>query len=534
MTVVSSVLSADQITTLIQQATTAYQAPVTALQSQEKPIQTQISALGKVQSALSSLQSSLADLANVQTLSERSVTTSPTGAVTATAANSATPGTYNLSKIHLAQAENLVSSGFASTSGSLGAGSITIKLGNGPAVTVNIASGQDSLASIAQAINKANTGVQASVVYDGSSYHLSLTSKTGTANAFTVSGSGGLAGFSYQQAASGQGASGQGASGLTLSQAAANASFSLNGLTITSGSNTVNRVVPGLTFTLAASGSATVTVNQDVSALDKAANNVASALNTVLTTINQYSTYDPVSGAGPLLGDVGLQILRNNLLSAITGPGGGGSTQNSPYTSLSTVGFNITSGGTLAFDDSKFQSAAQSNYAAVTGLLGKAAVASNPNVTVQGTGSAEAGNYAIDVTTNSGGSVTGTVNGQAASGTGGLLLVTGPGAALGLSLQIASGVTGSLGSVTVGQGLYGTLSSLVTSALASGSGSVVGEITGLNNTITSMNQQIAALQQRAQQETALLTQQFAQAQATLQQLTTVSNFLNTYFQPTSG
>jgi flagellar capping protein FliD len=78
------------------------------------------------------------------------------------------------------------------------------------------------------------------------------------------------------------------------------------------------------------------------------------------------------------------------------------------------------------------------------------------------------------------------------------------------------------------------LSSLVTSALASGSGSVVGEITGLNNTIASMNQQIAALQQHAQQETALLTQQFGQAQATLQQLTTVSNFLNTYFQPTSG
>jgi flagellar capping protein FliD len=113
-------------------------------------------------------------------------------------------------------------------------------------------------------------------------------------------------------------------------------------------------------------------------------------------------------------------------------------------------------------------------------------------------------------------------------------VVTGPGPPSGLSLQIASGVTGSLGSVTVGQGLYGSLSSLVTSALASGSGSVVGEITGLNNTIASMNQQIAALQQHAQQETALLTQQFGQAQATLQQLTTVSNFLNTYFQPTSG
>jgi flagellar capping protein FliD len=82
--------------------------------------------------------------------------------------------------------------------------------------------------------------------------------------------------------------------------------------------------------------------------------------------------------------------------------------------------------------------------------------------------------------------------------------------------------------------LYGTLTSLVTSALASGSGSVTGEISGLNNTIASLNQQIITLQQHAQQETALLTQQFSRAQATLQQLSTVSNFLNTYFNQTSG
>ena len=524
MAVVSSVLSSDQITTLIQQATTAYQAPATALQAQEKPIQTQISALGKVQGALSSLQSSLADLASVQTLAERSVTTSPTGAITATATNSAAPGTYNLSNIHLAQAESLVSSGFATTSGSLGAGSISIKVGSGPAVTVNIASGQDNLTSIAQAINKANTGVQASVVYDGSAYHLSLTSKTGTANAFTVSGSGGLAGFSYYK----------GVSGLTLSQKPADASFSLNGLTVTSGSNTVNGVVSGLTLTLAASGSATVTVNQDVSALDKAANSIVTALNSVLTTINQYSTYNPASGAGPLLGDVGLQILRDNLLNAVTGQGGSGASQNSPYTSLSTIGFNITSGGTLSLDDSKFQSAAQSNYAAVASLLGEAGVATNSNVTVQGTGSATPGTYAIDLTSNAGGVVTGTVNGQAASGTGGVLIVTGKGAAEGLSLQIAPGVTGSLGNITVSQGLYSTLSSLVTSALASGSGSVTGELSSLNNSISSLNEQIATLQKQAQQQTALLTQQFGQAQATIQQLTTVSSFLNSFFNQTSG
>jgi flagellar hook-associated protein 2 len=531
MATVSSVLTSAQITSLIQQASTAYQAPANALQAQEKPVEAKISALGKVQSSLSGLQSALAGLADVQSLAQRSVKTSPTGAVNATVTNDATASTYNLSGIHLAQAESLISSGFPSTSGSFGTGSISIRVGSGPALTVNIGSGQDNLTGIAAAINQANAGVKATVVYDGSTYHLALTSgTTGAASAFTVSGSGGLAGFSYSP----------GASGLKENQAAANASFSLNGLAITSGSNTIKGVVPGLTLTLAASGAATVTVSQDVSALDKAANSLVSALNDVLSTINQYASYGPTSGtsgtsgAGPLFGDVGLQIVRSNLLNAITNPAGSGAAQNTPYNSLSTVGFNITSGGTVTLDDAKFQSAAQSNYAAVAALLGEAAVASNPNVSIQGTGSARAGNYAIDVTTNSAGSVTGTVNGQSASGTGGLLVVGGTGPAQGLSLQISPGATGQLGEVTVSQGLYSSLSNLLHAALASGTGSITGEINSLNGTITSTNKQIAALQQEAQQETLALTQQYGVAQATLSQLTTVSDFLSTYFKQTSG
>lgn len=525
MTAISGVLSSDQITSLIEQASTAFQAPANALQAQEKPIEAQISDLGKVQGALSSLQSALAGLADVQTLPQRSVSTSPSGTVSATVTNDAVTGTYNLSGIHLAQAESLISSSFASTSASLGSGTIAIQVGSAPAVTVNIATGQDTLSGIAEAIDQANLGVQATVVYDGSSYHLALTSNgTGTADAFTVSGSGGLAGFSYHP----------GASGLTEVQAPKNASFSLNGLAITSGSNVVKGVIPGLTLTLAASGSATVTVSQTVDSLDKAANSLITALNSVLSTINQYSSYSPTSGAGPLLGDIGLQVIRSDLLDAITTPAAPGAAQNTPYSSLSAVGFNITSGGTVTLDDATFQSAAQSNYAAVAALLGSAAAGDNPNVSVQSVGSAQPGSYEIDVTTNSGGSIVGTVNGQTASGTGGLLVVTGTGPAQGLALQIAPGVTGDLGDVSVSQGLYGTLSSIANSALASGTGSVSGEIDSLNNTITTMNQQIAALQQQAQQETQALTQQYSVAQATLSQLATVSNFLSTYFNQSSG
>ena len=126
------------------------------------------------------------------------------------------------------------------------------------------------------------------------------------------------------------------------------------------------------------------------------------------------------------------------------------------------------------------------------------------------------------------------MNGEAASGTGGLLLVTGTGPAEGLALQIAPGATGDLGQVTVNQGLYGSLSSIANSALASGTGSITGEINGLNNTITGMNKQIAALELQAEQETLTLTQQFSVAQATLSQLSTVSSFLTTYFNQPSG
>jgi flagellar hook-associated protein 2 len=524
MATVTNLLSSSQISSLIQQASAAFQLPAATLQTQEAPMKAQISALGKVQSALSGLQQALAGLADVGSLQQRTVATTPNGVVQASVTNSAATGSYSLSNITLAHAETLISSGSSSSSGSLGSGSIAIKVGSGSTVTVNIASGSSSLSGIAAAIDQANAGVTATVVFDGAAYHLVLTGDaTGAANGFTVSGAGGgLAGLSY----------GVGASGLKQTQPATNAGFSLSGLSITSGSNTINSVIPGVSLTLAGSGSATVTVSQSVSGLDSAAQGVVQALNAALGTINQETAFSAVSGGGPLLGDVGLEVLRSSLLDAISAQTGAAG---SPYTTLSAVGFGITSSGTVTFNDSTFQSAAQSNYAAVASLLGAAGLASNPNVSVEGVAAAPPGTYAVDVTSNSGGAVTGTVNGLAASGTNGVLVVNDAGSLLnGLALQIQPGVTGDLGTVTISQGLFGSLSSVVNAALASGSGSVTGQISSLNSSITSMNQQITALQKEATQETQRLTAQFSAAQATLSQLTTVSSFLSSYFNQPSG
>jgi len=522
---VSGVLTSSEITSLIQQASAAYQAPVTALQNQEQPILTQISALGQVQGALSGLQSALGQLANVQTLSQRSVTVTPNGAVAATANNSAALGTYSLTGIHLAQAETLISTGYSASSGSLGSGSISIQVGSGSATTIAIASGQDTLGGVASAINQANLGVDASVVFDGSKYHLSLTSDaTGTANAFAVTGTGGLAGFSYNATTQ----------NLTETQGAANAALSLNGIAITSGSNNLTGVVQGLSLTLAASGSATISVTQNVDTLVQAAQGVVGSINNALATINKYASFSQTSGAGPLLGDVGLQIVRTDLLNAISSPLGSIASSNSPYPALGSVGFSVTSGGTVTLDTTKLTSAAQTNYQAVAALLGAAGIASNANVSVNGIGSTPAGVYAVNVTGNTANAVVGTVNGQAASGTDGVLTVTGAGPAQGLSLNIANGVTGNLGTVTVSEGLFGTLTDVLNGALDGKTGSVVNEVTNLSNSVSSMNQQITSLQNAAQQQTQLLTQEFSNAQATISQLTTVSSFLTTYFNQTSG
>lgn len=521
---VGGLLSSSQISSLIQQASAAYQLPAAALQTQEQPVEARISALGKVQGSLSSLQSSLSSLADVQTLSQVSVTTSPTGIVRASASNDAAPGSYALSNIHLAQAETLITSASASASASFGAGSLSIQLGSGSAVTIDVAAGQSTLSGIASAIDQANLGVNASVVFDGSGYHLVLTGdSTGAANAFTVSGSGGLSSFSYTS----------GASGLTRTQAATDASFSLNGITVTSGTNQIANAVPGLSITLAASGSATITVAQDTSSLDHAAQQVVGALNGVLKTINQFASYSPTSGAGPLLGNIGLDVIRSSLLNAISAPGAAIG-QSAGFSSLASIGFGIASNGTVTLDDAAFQTAAKSNYSAVAALLGHVGVATNANVKVHDVGSAQAGVYAVNVTSNDASGIAGTINGEPASGTGGLLLASGSGAAQGLALQIAPGIAGDLGTVTVGNGLYGVLNDLLTRALATGTGGITGQIDSLTKTVASLNNQIAQLQDQARKETATLTAQFSAAQATLSQLSTVSDFLTTYFKLPSG
>lgn len=527
MTTVTSALDSSSIQSLIQQATASYQLPAATLQQQEQPVQAKISALGQIQSSLSSLQSGLAQLNQLTALPPVTANSSNNGVATASASATVSPGSYALTNVVLAQVQTVISSDYASASDPLGAGALTLQTGSASPMTINIPSGTDTLSGIAAAVNAANAGVTASVVYDGTGYRLTLTgTQTGAANAFTVSGTGGLAGLSY----------GVGTDTMTQTQAASDASFSLNGIAITSASNQVTTAVPGLTFSLTGAGSTTVTVATDMSSLEQVSQNVVQGLNNALATINKFDYYDPTSStpAGPLLGDFSIDMLRQQLLGVVSGMGGSGLPVSTPYQSLSTIGFGLTSDGTVTLDTGALQSAANTNYAAVAALLGSVGTATSPQVSVGSVGSAQPGSYPVNITSNTGGTISGTVNGQDATGTDGVLSVLGAGPAAGMSLNIGGGVTGALGTVNVSQGLSGQLATLLNAVLDPTNGSLTNETNNLTASLTQMNQRIAALQQQAQQQTLLLSQQFANMEASTQQSSTVSNFLDSYFSSQSS
>ena len=642
---ISGLVSGINVQSLITSLSAAYQRPITQLQAQEQSNQTTLSAWGQVQGALSSLQSAVAGLQSVTQVNNRLANLSNSAAVSASVSSNAPLGSYSLGQIVLAQAQSAYSQDFASASNTaVGTGTLQIQVGSGSVTNVVINNANDNLNGIAAAINNANSGVNAAVVYDGTGYRLTLTSnQTGTANAFTVGASGATGSLSALSFGSGTGSS-----GLTQSQAALNASLSINGLNITSSSNTVSGAIPGVTLNLLqASGSTTLTVANDSHSFSQSVQIFVSAFNSAMDTLNQVTAYNPnsstSSGAsgqtGALLGNAGIQTLRTQLLNLISGQALG-TAPGSNYNSLASVGISLAQDGTIQLDTSLLGAALSSDYNGVAGLFGQVGSASNANVQfVAAGGSTQPGTYAINIasaatqaivsassavpsgglassetlTITSGATsvsvalasgagiasivgtinatlsqqglsgisainnngvlelqsagygsgqsfsvvssqpassgstgigttalsatgtdVVGTINGQAASGSGQTLSVTGPGPALGLQIDVAGQATGSLGTITLSQGVYQQMNTALSAALDSQTGFVAAATNGLNSTISGINQQITQLQNSAAAQTALLQQQFEAMQVQVAQLQSVGQYLNAFFPSTSG
>ena len=253
------------------------QQPVTLLQQRQSSVQTQVSALGTLQSAVGTLQSAMQTLADPATFQALSATPGNTAVLSATAASGASPGNYAITVGTLAKAQTLVASGLTSQNNPSSTGTLTIQVGSGPATTVTIDSSNNTLAGLASAINSANAGVTATIVNDGSAtpYRLALTANnSGSANTISVTNT--LSAGELQTAIA----------GLAQSVAPSNATLTVNGVAISSPSNTVTGAIPGVTLNVAATGSSTLAVAANSSAIQTNIGNFVKAYNALTSPIS--------------------------------------------------------------------------------------------------------------------------------------------------------------------------------------------------------------------------------------------------------
>jgi len=252
--------------------------------------------------------------------------------VTANSITAATAATLSYNGTAGTSTSNSAGTLTAVASGSdLLTGSISIAIGSGTAQTVTLSSSGETLQQVADDINDPTTGisgVKATVVNNSDgSQSLSLQSQTaGSAGTLAVTSS--ISDPSTHL-------------DYTSTVAGADAQLTVDGVSLTSASNTVTGLIPGLTFQLLApspteSGGGLeqvqVVIGNDTTDVESTLNQFVSDYNSLISAINTQEGKDSSGNPEPLFGSPTLSLLQQQLLSGLN-------TQN-PNGSLDAVATN--------------------------------------------------------------------------------------------------------------------------------------------------------------------------------------------------
>ena len=194
--------------------------------------------------------------------------------------------------------------------------------------------------------------MKASIVNDGAGYRLVLRSTaTGEENAvkITTSGDASLSDLAYSPDEVPTGA-------MTQTVSARNAQAVINGLSVSSPSNTLDATIAGLTLTLKQTTTAPVevTVAKDSASMRTAVDDFVKAYNALNAYINEQTKYDPnTKVAGKLQGDASVRALQCQLRTLAQASSGASAT----LARLSSVGIETQRDGSLLLSSSKFEAA---------------------------------------------------------------------------------------------------------------------------------------------------------------------------------
>ncbi|THB65292.1 MAG: flagellar hook protein [Gammaproteobacteria bacterium] len=406
----------------------------TRLDSKEELYEAQISAYGSLKSAAYELQGSIGNLDAISTFKTKNVTSSNESILTATASSIADEGSYDIVVSNKAKAHSLATTTFSSVNDSIGTGTLTFRFGTTDYVktpesyngftlnedeatkTVTIGSGDNSLAGVRDAINEADIGVQATIVKSGASqYQLVITSDTGSDQSMEITvddaddtdtDSSGLSMLAFNSSAT----------NLEQVQAAEDALVSVNGLTVSSSSNTLTSVISGISIDITKADedeSVTLSVENDTSGVKSLIEDFVETYNSFINTISEYNSYDAGGdgASGVLFGDAVLRTMTSEIRSLVSSSVDGLGTTISSLASIgisSRVYDGITDveegelpqlAGMLEIDEDMLDNALSSYFQEVGALFAPTATVTASSLTyITSTSETKVGEYSVNIT----------------------------------------------------------------------------------------------------------------------------------------
>lgn len=407
---------------LVTQLVAAERAPAeNRILQRESRLTAQLSAFGTLQGSLNQLQSSANSLADLSTFSQRSATSSDSASIIATATASASPASLSVSVDELARSQSVASGRFDSVENAVGEGVLTFRFGTAtltppdaepqtfdafevnadrPSASVTIDSSNNSLQGVRDAINEADIGVTAAIVNDGEGFRLLLSSSdTGAANALEIQVSDTGDGDDGDTSGLSRLAFNAGAANLVQTVEARDARFSVNGLDLTSASNSVSEVIDGIDLTLRDTTETPVTVgvSDNVGAVRGAIEGFVDAFNNFANVANNLTAYNAdTDTAGPLQGDFSARSITGQIRNALSSGADG---FDGPFSTLAEIGIRTAQNGTLTINEEVFGAALSENFDDIAGIFANVGQVADSNIRFDGAGDGtQVGSFAVEVT----------------------------------------------------------------------------------------------------------------------------------------
>jgi flagellar hook-associated protein 2 len=406
------------VNSIVTQLMNVERQPVAALDTKEASFQAKLSAYGVLRGSLSAFQSAVTSLSTASSKTLFSASSSDSAVLSAAANASAAAGSYAIDVAQLAQSQSLVAAGRTSASSAIGSGASTTltfvfgTISGGTATggvytgasftaepgsassSVTIDSTNNSLQGIRDAINSADIGVRASIIKDGSSspYRLVLQAASGASHSMriAVSGDADLSALLSHDPS--------GTQNLVETAAARDAQLTVNGVPVTSTTNSVADIVDGVTIKLLKEGESTLTLARDTSALRKAVDAFVKAYNELDGGIRALTKYDPQTRkGGALLGDGAARTIQAEIRKLLGSPVVSGTSDGAD--TLSAIGISFQRDGSLLLDSSKLDDALSKDYEAVAAMFGSIGKSNDSLVGVTDMGpKTRPGSYAVNIT----------------------------------------------------------------------------------------------------------------------------------------